>query len=146
MARHVRKGDTVIVTSGSHRGKTGRIREILTKKDRVIVEGVNMVTKHQKPTRLNPQGGVITKEASIHISNVSPVVDGKPSRVRFTSKANGQKVRVAVRGGGELGVVRHAASAPAKSTAPKSTPAKSAGPSKSAGAGKSAAKSTSKSK
>lgn len=108
MARHVRKGDTVIVISGSHKGKTGRIRDVITGKDRVIVEGVNMVTKHQRPTRLNPQGGVISKEASIHISNVSPLVDGKPTRVRFVNKPNGQKVRVAVRGGGELGVVRHA--------------------------------------
>jgi large subunit ribosomal protein L24 len=108
MARHVRKGDTVIVISGSHKGKTGRIREIITKKDRVIVEGVNMVTKHQRPTRINPQGGVISKEASIHISNVCPVVDGKPTRVRFSTKANGHKVRTAVKGGGELGVVRHA--------------------------------------
>ncbi|MGD9689406.1 MAG: 50S ribosomal protein L24 [Phycisphaerales bacterium] len=106
MARHVRKGDTVMVTSGSHRGKTGRIREVITKTDRVIVEGINLVTKHQKPTRLNPQGGIITREASIHISNVSPVADGKPTRVRFVSKPSGAKVRVAVRGGGELGVVR----------------------------------------
>lgn len=109
MARHIRTGETVMVTSGSHKGKTGRIKEILTKKDRVIVEGLNLVTKHQKPSRINPQGGIITKEASIHVSNVSPVVDGKPTRVRFVTKPNGTKVKVAARGGAELAVIRHPA-------------------------------------
>ncbi len=108
MARHVRKGDVVIITSGSHKGKTGRVREIITKTDRVIVEGINLVTRRTRPSRLNPQGGVVTREAPIHLSNVSPVVDGKPTRVRFATKPDGTKVRVAVRGGGELGVVRHA--------------------------------------
>ena len=105
MARHVRKGDTVYITSGSHRGKTGRIREILTKKDRVIVEGVNMVTKHQKPTRLNPQGGIITKEMPLHVSKVSPVVDGKPVRVGFRYEADGSKVRIARHQGKEVKVL-----------------------------------------
>lgn len=108
MARHVRKGDVVMITSGSHKGKTGRVREILTKSDRVVVEGINLVSRHVRPTRENPQGGIVPREAPIHISNVSPVVDGKPTRVRFATKANGTKVRVAVRGGAELGVVRHA--------------------------------------
>lgn len=106
MARHVRKGDSVIITSGSHKGMVGTIMRILTKDDRVIVKGVNLRTKHLKPNRLNPQGGIVTREAPIHISNVSPVVDGKPSRVRFITKPDGSKVRVAARGGQELGVVR----------------------------------------
>ncbi len=106
MARHVKKGDQVIVTSGSHKGKTGRIKEVLTKHDRVIIEGLNLRTKHMRPTRTSPQGGIVTREAGIHISNVSPVVEGKPTRVRFTVKADGSKVRVAARNGAELSVVR----------------------------------------
>lgn len=106
MARHVRKGDLVMVTSGSHKGQTGTILRVDTKNDRVFVKGMALRTKHLKPTRINPNGGIITKEAGIHISNVSPVVDGKPTRVRFETKKDGSKVRVAVRGGQELGVVR----------------------------------------
>lgn len=106
MARHIRKGDQVIVTSGAHKGKLGRIKEIITKEDRVVVEGINLRTKHVKPSRTNPQGAVIQREEPIHMSNVSPVVDGKPTRVRFVIKADGSKVRVAARGGAELGVVR----------------------------------------
>jgi large subunit ribosomal protein L24 len=108
MARHVRKGDTVIVTSGSMKGTTGEILRVITDKDQVILKGVNLKTKHMRPTRVNPQGGIITKEAPIHISNVSPVVDGKPTRVRFETKSDGSKVRVAVRGGKTLGTLRGA--------------------------------------
>ena len=104
-ARHVRKGEQVMVTSGSYRGQTGEISRVLTKTDRVVVKGLNLKTKHVKPTRLSPQGSIITKEASIHISNVSPVVDGKPTRVRFKINSDGSKDRVAVRGGKVLGKV-----------------------------------------
>ncbi len=111
MARHVRKGDTVVITTGSHRGQVGEIVRVMPTKDRVIVKGVNLRTKHLKPTRINPQGGIITKEAPIHISNVSPAVDGKPSRVRFETRPDGSKVRIAVKGGKVLGEVRAAAKA-----------------------------------
>jgi large subunit ribosomal protein L24 len=110
MARHVRKGDQVMVTSGDHKGTVGEVTRIDTKNDRVYIKGVNLRTKHLKPTRINPQGGIITKEASIHISNVSPAVDGKATRVRFEAKPDGSKVRVAAKGGKVLGVVRAAAS------------------------------------
>ncbi len=106
MPRHVRKGDQVMVTQGSDRGKTGEVIRVYPKEDRVIVRGIAMRTKHLKPSQKNPQGGIYTKEAAIHISNVSPVVDGKPTRVRFETKSDGSKVRVAARGGKELGVVR----------------------------------------
>jgi large subunit ribosomal protein L24 len=106
MARHVRKGDSVFITAGSHRGTVGEVLRVLPDKGRVVVKGVNLRTKHLKPTRINPQGGIITKEAPIHISNVSPVVDGKPTRVRFESRDGGGKVRVAVRGGKVLSEVR----------------------------------------
>jgi large subunit ribosomal protein L24 len=106
MPKHVRKGDQVIVTAGDNKGAVGEITEVLTKSDQVIVKGVNMRTKHLRRTQANPQGGTVTIEAPIHISNVSPVVDGKPSRVRFETADDGSKTRVAVVGGKSLGQVR----------------------------------------
>jgi large subunit ribosomal protein L24 len=105
MPRHVRKGDQVIVTSGDHKGQTGEILEILTKSDKVLVKGVNVKSRHVRPTQLNPKGGIVSKEMPMHISNVSPIVDGKPTRVRFETKKDGSKDRVAVRGGKSLGQV-----------------------------------------
>ncbi len=105
MPKHVRKGDTVIITSGDHKGVTGEITEVLTKTDQVIVKGVNLRTKHIRPTQINPKGGIVQIEAPIHISKVSPVVDGKPTRVRFETGKDGSKSRVAVRGGKVLGQV-----------------------------------------
>ena len=102
MPRHIRKGDTVIVTAGNDKGATGEVLRVLTKRDRVVVQGVNMRSKHLKPTEANPQGGILRREMPIHISNVSPVVDGKPSRVRFETAKNGAKKRIAVRNGKEL--------------------------------------------
>jgi len=102
MARHIRKGDLVMVTAGNDRGTTGEVLRILSKKDRVVVKGVNVRAKHLKPTQANPQGGIVRREMPIHLSNVSPVVDGKPTRVRFLLKKDGAKVRVAARGGKEL--------------------------------------------
>ena len=107
MARHIRKGDTVIVTAGNDRERTGEVLRIVPP-DRVVVQGINMRTKTLKPTQANPQGGLVRREMPIHISNVSPVVDGKPTRVRFETKPDGSKVRVAVRGGKELHVLRSA--------------------------------------
>ena len=67
----LRVGDTVQVIAGSDKGKTGEIIQILRKEDRVIVEGVNMVTKHIKPSQADPEGGIVTREAPIHVSNVA---------------------------------------------------------------------------
>lgn len=108
MARHVRTGDNVMVTSGDHKGLTGEILKIDTKHDRVFVKGINLITKHMKPTKVNPQGSIVTREAPLHVSKVSPVVDGKATRVRFITKADGAKVRVAARGGKELSTLRSA--------------------------------------
>lgn len=105
MARHVRKGDMVMVISGDHKGATGEVLRVITKADRVVVKGVNMVTRHQKATRINPQGSMVNKEAPLHLSKVQPVVDGQRTRVRFTTKPDGSKVRVAARSGKELGTV-----------------------------------------
>ena len=103
MARHVRKGDLVIVTSGNSRGKQGKILSVNPKRDQVIVEGMNLRKKHVKPTQSNPQGGIVEKEMPIHISNVSPVADGKASRVRFECRPDGSKVRIAVRSSQQIG-------------------------------------------
>lgn len=85
MARHIRRGDTVEVVTGDHRGQQGKILRFVSKKDMVIVEGVNMVYRHVRPSRQNPQGGRLEKEAPIHISNVLPVdpKTNRGSRVRF---------------------------------------------------------------
>lgn len=104
----MRKGDTVIVTSGDHKGQIGEVMRMIPKDDTLIIKGINLRTKHLKPTQLSPQGGIITKEAPIHISNVSPAVDGRASRVRFETRDDGSKVRVAARGGKVLGTVRGA--------------------------------------
>lgn len=105
MPRHIRKGDTVIVNSGEHKGKTGLVTRVITDRDAVIVQGVNLKTKHMRPTQASPQGGVVRREAPIHISNVNPLAEGKPTRVRFQTKGDGSKVRVAARDGKELGQV-----------------------------------------
>ena len=107
MPRHVRKGDLVIVISGKAKGRTGRILRLITNPDpnrvRLIVEGVNVRKKHVRPTQTNQRGGIIEKEMPIHISNVAPVSDGKATRVRFETKADGAKVRIGARTGQQIG-------------------------------------------
>jgi large subunit ribosomal protein L24 len=108
MPRHVVKGDLVYIRSGDARGQTGKVLQVLPDKNAVVVEGVNVHKKHLKRTQQNPQGGVIEKEMPIHISNVSPVVDGKPTRVRFETREDGSKVRVAASNGQVLSTLRKA--------------------------------------
>ena len=67
---HVKKGDVVLVLSGADKGKSGRVLRVIPDKDRVVVEGVNMIKRHSRPTQRNPKGGIVEKEAPIHISNV----------------------------------------------------------------------------
>ncbi|RDW21840.1 50S ribosomal protein L24 [Oceanobacillus arenosus] len=97
---HVKKGDKVKVLSGKDRGKTGTILEAYPKKDRVLVEGVNMVKKHAKPSQDNPQGGILDIEAPIHVSNVMPIdpKSGEPTRVGYEVR-DGKKVRIAKKSG-----------------------------------------------
>lgn len=94
----------VEVIAGADRGKTGKVLRILGDKNRVVVEGINTVWKHMKPSQANQQGGRIQKNAPIHISNVLPVdpTSGKGSRVRFEEK-DGVKHRIAVKNGTDLG-------------------------------------------
>ena len=95
---HVRKGDLVVVTSGAYKGKRGKILKIVG--DRVIVEKVAMIKRHQKPTQRTPQGGIIDKEGTIHISNVALFDDklGRGTRTRSVAEGDG-KVRVGVKSG-----------------------------------------------
>jgi large subunit ribosomal protein L24 len=93
---HVKKGDKVMVISGKDKGKTGVILEAYPKQSRVLVEGINVLKKHSKPSQANPQGGIISQEAPVHVSNVMPIdpKTGTPTRVGYTS-VDGKKVRVA---------------------------------------------------
>ena len=101
----VRKGDTVVVIAGKEKGKRGKVLRLLPKSDRVVVERVMMVKRHTKPTQRSPQGGIIEKEGSIHISNVMPVDPGsdKGTRVKVKNE-NGTRSRV-----GKSGTVIEAA-------------------------------------
>lgn len=97
---HVKKGDKVMVISGKEKGKTGTIIAAFPKKDRVLVEGINIVKKHMKPNQANPQGGIVSQEASIHVSNVMLIdpKSGEPTRVGYKME-DGKKVRVAKKSG-----------------------------------------------
>ncbi len=100
----IKKGDTVYVLAGDDKGKTGRVLNILPEQGKAIVEGVNIVSKSTKPNAKAPQGGIIKKEAPIHLSNLA-VVDrksGKPTRVGFRLDENGKKVRYSKKSGEEI--------------------------------------------
>jgi large subunit ribosomal protein L24 len=96
----IKRGDRVVVLTGRDRGRQGEVLRVLRKEDRLIVQGVNMVKRHQRPTAGHP-GGIVDKEAAIHISNVAHVdpSSGKRSRVGFKTLDDGRKVRFAKRSG-----------------------------------------------
>ena len=99
---NIKKGDTVYVNAGNDKGKTGKVLEVLRDKDRVIVEGVNMVSKHTKPNPKNPQGGIVKQEAGIHISNVNLMdANGKATKVAH-KEVDGKKVRIAKTTGDQI--------------------------------------------
>jgi len=93
-ALKIKKGDNVKVIAGKDKGKEGKVLSVDVKNGKVMVEGVNMITKHAKPSQANPNGGIVQREAAIDISNVMLVVGGKATRVGFEVK-DGKKVRVA---------------------------------------------------
>jgi len=99
-AAKIKKGDSVVVRSGKDRGRTGTVLKVMPKEGKVLVEGINVSTRHRKPTQTNPQGGIERREAPMAISkvNIADPKDGKPTRVRFEEK-DGKKVRVAVKSG-----------------------------------------------
>ncbi len=110
MARHVKKGDVVAVIAGNDKGKTGEIIRVDYATGKVLVQGINRVYKHLRPSRQHPQGGRIQKEMPINISNILPV-DPKtnlPTRVGFSIASDGSKERVAKKSGESLGTVTKA--------------------------------------
>lgn len=100
MAARLRKGDLVIVISGKEKGKTGKVKAVLAEDDKVVIEGLNLVKRHTRPSPRNQAGGIIEKEAPLHASKVMPVdpKTGKGTRVKFKVVENGKKVRVAKSG------------------------------------------------
>jgi len=102
--RHIKKGDSVKVISGEYKGQQGRVLEIFAQESRAIVEGVNMVSKHTKPNAQSPQGGILKKEAPIHISNLLPVdpSSGDPTRVGRRLNDKNNLVRYAKKSGEEI--------------------------------------------
>ena len=103
MPKRIRKGDMVAVISGNDRGKRGRVLRVIPEKNRVVIEGVNIVHKHLRKSQQNPQGGRIRREAPVHLSNVMPLdsESNKPTRVK-TAEKDGRRVRVA-RSGAAIG-------------------------------------------
>ena len=101
---HIKKNDTVFVNAGEDKGKTGRVLKVFVKDSRAIVEGINMVSKHTKPSAKNPQGGIVKQEAPIHISNLN-VVDpktGAPTRIGRKKNEEGKLVRYSKKSGEEI--------------------------------------------
>lgn len=101
---HIRKGDTVFVNAGEDKGKTGKVIRVIADKKRAVVEGLNIVSKNQKPNAKYPQGGIIKMEAPIHISNLNVVdpASGKPTRIGRKKNAEGKTIRYAKKSGEEI--------------------------------------------
>jgi large subunit ribosomal protein L24 len=107
MAARIRKGDKVVVISGKDKGKTGKVMRVLVEEGRVLVEGINLVKRHMRPTPRSPSGGILEREQPIHASKVMPVdpESGKGTRVRAKTLESGKKVRIAAKSGAEIPVV-----------------------------------------
>ena len=103
MAAKIRKGDKVVVLAGRDKGRTGEVISVRPSEGRALVRGVNVVKRHQKQSA-NQEGGIISKESPIHLSNIAIAdpKDGKPTRVGFKIQADGKKIRVAKRSGAEI--------------------------------------------
>ncbi|MBK5957889.1 50S ribosomal protein L24 [Rhodoplanes elegans] len=103
MAAKIRKGDKVVVLTGRDKGRTGEVIEVRPTENRALVRGVNMVKRHQRQSA-QQEGGIISKEAPVHLSNlaVADPKDGKPTRIGFKILADGKKVRFAKRSGAEI--------------------------------------------
>jgi large subunit ribosomal protein L24 len=99
MKLHIKKGDVVKVLAGNDHGKEGRILSVRVKDQRAIVEGINMISKHTKPNAKNPQGGIVKKEASVHISNLMVVSNGVATRIGRKHDENGKLVRYSKKSG-----------------------------------------------
>ena len=106
MVARIKKDDTVVIIAGKDKGRSGKVLMVMPKEDRVVVEGLNMVKRHTAPNITHPIGGVVSKEAPLHISNVAlrDPKTGKPTRVGFKTNDKGVKVRVAKGSGVEIDV------------------------------------------
>jgi len=102
--QRVKKDDNVVVVAGKDKGTRGKVLRVMPSDDKILVEGVNVITKHIKPSQRNPQGGRVKREAPIHISNVmlADPKDGKPTRVKIKTLESGERVRVAARSGEQI--------------------------------------------
>ncbi len=101
---HIKKGDTVVVNAGVDKGKQGKVLEVIREKERAIVEGINIVSKHTKPNAANPQGGIVKTEAAIHVSNLN-VLDsktGKGTRIGRKLNSENKLVRYSKKSGEEI--------------------------------------------
>ena len=103
MAAKIRKGDKVVVLAGRDKGRTGEVIEVRPDEDRAVVRGINMVKRHQRQTA-QQEGGIISKELAVHLSNIALAdpKDGKPTRVGFKVQPDGKKIRIAKRSGAEI--------------------------------------------
>ena len=103
MAAKIRKGDKVVVLTGRDKGRTGEVIEMRPAEGRAVVRGINMVKRHQRQTA-QQEGGIISKELAVHLSNIALAdpKDGKPTRVGFKIQADGKKIRIAKRSGAEI--------------------------------------------
>ena len=101
---HIKKGDTVYVNAGNDKGKTGRVLSVLVSKQKAIVEGINVVSKSAKPSAKHPQGGIIKKEAPVHVSNLNLLdpKSGKPTRIGRRKDEAGKTVRYSKKSGEEI--------------------------------------------
>lgn len=102
--QRIKREDQVVIIAGKNKGARGKVLRVLPKADKVVVEGVNVVTRHIKPGQRNPQGGRIKKEAPIHVSNVmlADPKTGEPTRVRINTLGDGRRVRIAVKSGEQI--------------------------------------------
>ena len=98
----IKSGMNVKVIRGNHKGKEGKVLRVINDKNRVIVEGINLIKKHTRPSQDNPKGGIVEKEGSIHVSNVMYLQNGEPTRIGYKKLEDGSKVRVSVKNGEEI--------------------------------------------
>ncbi len=101
---HIKKGDTVFVITGEYKGQKGRVLEVIRKANKAIVEGINMISKHTKPNAKQPQGGIIKKEAPIHLSNLMPIdpPSGEPTRIGRKLSDKNKLYRYSIKSGEEI--------------------------------------------
>ncbi|MEA1881376.1 MAG: 50S ribosomal protein L24 [Candidatus Marinimicrobia bacterium] len=99
---NIKKGMTVKVISGNHRGSEGKVLHVFPKRERIIVEGINFIKRHTRPSQANPQGGIVEREGALHVSNVMVIHRGGTTRIGHKKLDDGSKVRIATKTGEEI--------------------------------------------